>query len=368
MTELTAVPGLTIRQLYLPPQPAFRSGVPLFLGHLPGQEGDAPLPLRAPSQLAPVAARSSPILAAAVRGFFANGGRRCALLPWDPAQADPVRELRRALAAGAALEDVDLICAPEIVDNGRFTSDQSIVLQNELLDHCRRIGTRFAILDPVYTRDVALVREQREALRGDRGALYHTWLLLDAETAVPPCGHVAGVYALIDRSEGVYRAPANVELTGVVDLLHNPDRAQLAALTAANVNCLLARPGRGIRVWGGRTLSRDSAWQPIAVRRLFITLRRRLEQFMTPLTFEPNDVRLWIRISRELTAYLDTLYRQGALRGETAEHAFYVKCDAETNTPAIIDAGQVVAEIGLAPAATNEFIVVRLVHGEQAAG
>ncbi len=102
----------------------------------------------------------------------------------------------------------------------------------------------------------------------------------------------------------------------------------------------------------------------VNVRRLFITVSRWLEQFMNTVAFDANDVRLWMRILREVNAYCEALFRQGALKGRTAAEAFYVKCDRETNPPAVIDAGMVVTEVGLAPLAPNEFIVVRIIHGE----
>ncbi|MGH9892024.1 MAG: phage tail sheath family protein, partial [bacterium] len=134
-------------------------------------------------------------------------------------------------------------------------------------------------------------------------------------------------------------------------------------LNERGVNCLRAFPGRGIRVWGARTLSDDPAWTYINARRLFVTVGRRLERLMQDVTFAPNDIRSWVRIMRELTAYFDDLFRQGALKGRTAEEAFFVKCDGETNTPEVRDAGMVVTEIGLAPATPGEFIVVRVIHG-----
>jgi len=99
------------------------------------------------------------------------------------------------------------------------------------------------------------------------------------------------------------------------------------------------------------------------VRRTVLTVRRWLQRFTEGLVHEPNDVRLWVRIMRELAAYLDDLYQRGALKGRSAAEAFFVKCDNETNTPDVVDAGLVVTQIGLALSAPAEFIDVRVIHG-----
>jgi phage tail sheath protein FI len=373
------LPGITVDYVFPTPEPAFLTGVPLFIEDFPGPMPGEPAPLTLWPQYLERYQRYGLLagnLAPAVRGFFENGGRLCYLIFQDQSLSDPVVRLRAALAASEVLEEVDLVCAPSIAGSPETPATPESLqlttrLQAELLDHCQRLGTRFAILDPLCRADVSLLQRQRQELHGDYGALYHTWLVTAAfgtggegETVkVPPCGHIAGLYAYCDESNGVYQAPANVELEGALDLSFNPGPADLSELYASSINPIVARPGRGIRLWGARTLSADEDWQAINVRRLFITLRRRLEQIMLPLSFEPNDVRLWIRMNRQLTAYLEDLYRQGALKGARPEQAFYVKCDGETNPSEVIDAGQVVAQVGLAPAVPNEFIEVRIVQG-----
>jgi phage tail sheath protein FI len=91
-------------------------------------------------------------------------------------------------------------------------------------------------------------------------------------------------------------------------------------------------------------------------------MSRWIELNLSSVAFEPNNFKLWVRIERELYAYCSTLFQQGALKGSNAQEAFYVKCDSETNPPAILDQGMVVTEIGLAPTIPSEFLVVRLIH------
>ena len=180
---------------------------------------------------------------------------------------------------------------------------------------------------------------------------------------VPPCGHIAGVYARTDAWTGIHKAPANEALEGVLDLETQLARPDQERLNAKGINCLCAFPGRGIRVWGARTLSQRPEWAYINVRRLFLTAGRWVERRMADVAFEPNDIRLWTRIERDLTAYFETLFRHGVLKGNTPEEAFFVTCDAETNPPEVRDTGCAVTEIGLAPAVPNEFVVVRIIHG-----
>jgi phage tail sheath protein FI len=175
---------------------------------------------------------------------------------------------------------------------------------------------------------------------------------------------VAGIYSLTDRKTGVFKAPANEEIVGVLDVETQIDNSIQDQLNPARVNCLRAFPGRGIRVWGARTIGSGESdpWLYVNVRRLFLTLRRWIDLNMGWATFEPNDGRLWVRIQRELTGYLTKWMIVGALRGSTPEQAFFVKCDAENNPPELRDVGQVVVDIGLAPLAPAEFIVVRIVR------
>jgi len=279
----------------------------------------------------------------------------------------PLNELDSGLKAIRALDDIDLVCTPDVVplsDGSAPPTEAVAVLQQAVLDHCRLLSDRFAILDSLYTADIDAVESHRVRLNGDYGALYFPWAAIDGRpTYVPPCGHVAGIYSRSDRAFGSHKAPANEEVEGALDLRMNLTDPEQGRLNDRGVNCLRVFPGRGIRVWGARTLSEAPEWTYISARRLFITVGRWLERFMPEVAFAPNDIRLWVRIMRELTAFLEDMFRRGALQGRTAEQAFFVKCDGETNPPEVRDAGLVVTELGLAPSAPGEFIVVRIIHG-----
>lgn len=377
------VPGLYKEEIFLPPAPPLLTGVPLFIGYAAAGDLDAAQLLTEWPQFAARfgAPRLDGHLADAVHGFFANDGLICygiRLEETDPGQPRAQEQaLQRALAAAVNLNRIDLLCAPDLmwgVDPQNDADLQAVTdRQARLLDHCRELGDRLAILDGVMADAPQRVLQQGELLRAKAprshawGAIYSPWLWAMGHDEqcryVPPSGHVAGVYARSDQQTGVHKAPANEPLAEVLDLRGALAPAEAAALHAGNVNCVLALPGRGIRVWGARTLSSDPTWRYVSTRRVVITASRWIERFMEELVYEPNDIRLWVRILRELTAYLEGLFLQGALKGRIPEEAFFVKCDDETNPPAVMEAGMVVTLIGLALAAPAEFVVLRIVHG-----
>jgi phage tail sheath protein FI len=369
-------PGVYREDVFPEPPPELRTGVPAFLGLASKGKMNDPVRLVLWPQFEEQFGLPDKggFLADAVRGFFENGGRLCYVI-----RLDDQPSFEDALAAGLqvleSLDTIDLICVPDLAT--LTESDTIYRLQRQVLAHCHKLGDRFAILDSRRGDDLEKIKKRPDELRqggvsGTNGALYFPWIGLGAleKTGrttvryVPPCGHVAGVYAACDERVGVHKAPANEELAGVLDLQFNLTEAQQADLNPVGVNCLRAFPGRGIRVWGARTLAeKNSAWTYVNVRRLFLTAGRWIERAVAGVVFEPNDLRLWLRLERELRAYFSDLFQRGALKGGTEEEAFYVKCDAETNPPEVREAGLVVTEIGLAPASPNEFVVVRLIHG-----
>jgi hypothetical protein len=328
---------------------------------------------------------SGSYLADAVNGFFLNGGSRCYVIcaaSEDNADTEwKEKALEEALQALSPLTDLDLIAIPDamtLCDTKGLPDAEAVKrVQAEMLKHCEVNGNRLAILDALPTeivKDVIvqgndITNETREPVNG---ALYYPWLKSSEGQLIPPSGHVAGIFSRSDAKVGVFKAPANEEVLGALDLVVqeksgawkaiNVDNSVQDQLNPEGINCLRAFPGRGIRVWGARTLSREPDWRYVNVRRLALTLHRWIEMHMTWASFEPNTLQLWVRIKRELSAYLTELWQAGALAGQTTEQAFYIKCDAETNPVEIRDAGQTVTEIGLAPGAPAEFVVVRIVH------
>ncbi len=380
MAQTYNSPGVYRQEVFLRPSPVLQTGVPGFVGFAGPPPGgtrriNQPVALSRKEEFTALfSSASGSFLADAVAGFFDNGGTRCYVVAAD-SSTDPVQGLVNAIAALAPLEDMDLVAVPDastLLTSGKVPDKPSIArVQAEMLTHCAQQGNRFAILDSLPGASVDDVMDQcKQLVVGQQepvnGALYYPWLVTSSKpNSVPPCGHVAGIYGRSDAKTGVFKAPANEEIFGALDLETQIDNSIQDKLNPARINCLRAFPGRGIRVWGARTVGSvppDLDWLYVNVRRLFLTVRRWIDFNMGWVTFEPNNPRLWVRILRELTTFLTKLQRDGALQGATPAEAFQVKCDAENNPAESRDLGQVVIDIGLAPLSPAEFIVVRIVH------
>src|SRR6266568_2729564 len=380
MAQTYNSPGVYRQEVFLRPSPVLQTGVPGFVGFAGPPPGgtrriNQPVALSRKEEFTALfSSASGSFLADAVAGFFDNGGTRCYVVAAD-SSTDPVQGLVNAIAALAPLEDMDLVAVPDastLLTSGKVPDKPSIArVQAEMLTHCAQQGNRFAILDSLPGASVDDVMDQcKQLVVGQQepvnGALYYPWLVTSSKpNSVPPCGHVAGIYGRSDAKTGVFKAPANEEIFGALDLETQIDNSIQDKLNPARINCLRAFPGRGIRVWGARTVGSvppDLDWLYVNVRRLFLTVRRWIDFNMGWVTFEPNNSRLWVRILRELTTFLTKLQRDGALQGATPAEAFQVKCDAENNPAESRDLGQVVIDIGLAPLSPAEFIVVRIVH------
>lgn len=380
MAQAYKSPGVFREERVLRPAPVLPTGVPGLVGF--ADAPDSGTPTNSPVLLnrkedwpLHFTARPESYLYDAVNGFFDNGGDHCYVVRVDAAGG--AKGLQDALAALEPLTGIDLIACPDIMSlrSPSKTLDPALIaeVQSAFLEQCEKLGNRIAILDPLPGSGTDDVLKQGAALAAIRlepvrGALYYPWLLTLGMRLVPPCGHVAGIFARTDAKTGVYKSPANEDVLSVLDLETQIDNTVQDQLNPAGINCLRAFPGRGIRVWGARTISRDSNWRYVNVQRVFITLRRWIDMNMGWAAFEPNGPQLWVRIQRELSGYLSRLLSVGALQGATAEEAYYVKCDAETNPPEVRDAGQVVIEVGLAPQYPAEFVVVRITWRAGATG
>jgi len=200
-----------------------------------------------------------------------------------------------------------------------------------------------------------------------RAAVYYPWIEVADLTGsngrtrmIPPSGYMAGIYARVDDERGVHKAPANEIVRGALGLEVIITKGEHDLLNPIGVNAIRTFPGRGIRVFGARTLSSDPSWRYINVRRLFSMIEESIERSTQWVVFEPNDVMLWSRVTRDVTAFLRLVWRSGALFGASPDQAFYVKCDEETNPPEVRDVGQMIVEIGLAPVKPAEFVIFRV--------
>ncbi|MGC0418070.1 phage tail sheath family protein [Embleya sp. AB8] len=278
---------------------------------------------------------------------------------------------RTGFAGLEAIDEITMVAVPDLMSahrRGDLDAEGVKTVQLAVISHCEQMGDRVAILDPPPALNAQRVRTWRNDDAGfdsRYATVYYPWIKVfdpatGRNTLVPPSGHVAGVWARSDGERGVHKAPANEVIRGAVDLEIRLAKGEQDLLNPIGVNCIRAFPGRGIRIWGARTLSSDPAWRYLNVRRLFNYLEESILLGTQWVVFEPNDDRLWSSIRRNVTAFLTEEWRRGALFGRTAEEAFYVRCDRQNNPQESIDLGRVVCEIGVAPVKPAEFVVFRL--------
>jgi uncharacterized protein len=240
----------------------------------------------------------------------------------------------------------------------------SRTVQGALLGHCQRLKDRFAVLDAQRGLGVQEVQAFREPLDSPYAALYHPWLrardpVTARDVAIPPSGHVAGLYAETDVERGVHKAPANVVIREITGLDDDINQREQDLLNPVGINALREFPNRGRRIWGARTLSSIPEWRYVNVRRLFLFIEDSIKHGTQWVVFEPNGEPLWALVVQAVTNFLDTVWRTGALQGLRQEEAFYVRCDRSTMTQDDIDNGRLVVEIGIAAVRPAEFVIFR---------
>ena len=342
-------------------------------------------------------------LRSAVQGFFENGGVQCVIvpIPLDEGSKPDINLLTKPFTDVDVLgdqingnkstgnegvlediENIDLVCVPDLMLMDNLESKDCIVKAQQLiLQHCKKMGDRFAILDmPLKTlhidsmnhsqhtfiniEELDEIIKYRYQISGSEGAIYFPWICVSSDDgqlkSIPPCGHLAGIYARSDARIGVFKAPANEPVEGAFDLSISFTTDQQTELNHAGVNCFKSFPNRGVRVWGARTLSAFQHDQYVSVRRLFLTLVRWIERNTRDLIFETNDASIRKQIKFRLEGFCYQLFEKGALKGKNPEEAYYVKCDQELNGHLDWDSGKVISEIALAPIVPAEFIIVRI--------
>ena len=276
---------------------------------------------------------------------------------------------RTGLEGLEVAEDVTMVCCPDIMaayQAGALDRDGVKAVQLAMIAHCEHMGDRLAILDPLpdmTPQEVKRWRESETNYDSKYAALYYPWVRIDGNgrpLAVPPSGFMAGIYARNDNERGVHKAPANEVLRGALEAVMPITKGEQDTLNPSGINCIRSFTGRGLRVWGARTLSSDPAWRYINVRRLFNYVEKSIERGTQWVVFEPNDPDLWARVKRDVSAFLTGAWRDGMLFGRSPDEAFFVKCDEELNPPDVRDRGQLFIDIGLAPVKPAEFVVFRL--------
>jgi len=255
-----------------------------------------------------------------------------------------------------------------------FSDNDIYRVQAAMIEQCEDTMSRVAIIDPPLSaaRDqrlgISAIQTWRSQFDSSYAALYFPWLkvvdplrsLNGVTRDIPPSGHVAGQYARTDLAIGVHKAPANAPLAWVQDATISVNQAQHGVLNPLGINAIRTLPGRGIRIFGARTVSSDPDWRFVNIRRLMIMIERAIYLSSQWAVFEPNDDITQAKLRLSLTSFLLSLWQQGALAGAAAEAAFFVRCDRVVNTPALRDEGQLLALVGVAPVNPFEFVVVRV--------
>lgn len=376
-------PGIYVEELQTGPRPiqAVGTNIAAFMGAAPNPQANLNLavPINNWSefvrQFGP-ATEATP-LAHAVFGFFQNGGGRCYVI--NVGKGAPIAA--KGMRALEELDEVSIVAAPGYTDPASYDA---------LLSHAEKMKDRVAILDaPEEVKNIDLLTKVAAApgRRADAegapaaglrprnsdngyGALYFPWIRVRDPfsegdlTDVPPSGHLAGIFARNDSLRGVHKAPANEIIRGALNVNRRITDEEQGILNENGVNCIRFFANEGIRVWGARTLAAGSSpWRYLNVRRLFNMIEKSIARSTRWIVFEPNDRPLWKSIRRDVSAFLTMLWRQGALMGRTPEEAFFVQCNEETNPPEVIDAGQVVTVIGVAPVKPAEFVIFRIGQG-----
>jgi phage tail sheath protein FI len=277
--------------------------------------------------------------------------------------ADP--KLRTGLAALNldAFRSVAVVYAPGV----DYPTAQKVIT------HCEVNRFRFAVVDSLRSQaNASLVDPRSEVDDTKYGAFYYPWIWISDPRSgnrkqVPPGGAVCGIYALTDNTRGVFKAPANETVAGAIDLEYDINQGAQEVLNPKGANVIRRFPGRGIRVWGARTMSSDPLWKYVNVRRLFIFLEASIYNSTQWVVFEPNDQRLWARVKQTVTLFLRTQWREGALFGAKEEEAFSVAVGRETMTEDDILNGRLIIEIGVAPVRPAEFVIFRIFQKTQEA-
>ncbi|KQR12112.1 phage tail sheath subtilisin-like domain-containing protein [Cellulomonas sp. Leaf334] len=290
---------------------------------------------------------------------------------------------RTGIAGLAIADDVTIVLVPDLItaatkEDGSLDLGLWKAVQTSLIAHCELHANRVAILDAPPGLSPQAVKEWRtDTAQFDSAfaTLYYPWIKVEnptgsngnSEVLIPPSGHVAGVWARTDESRGVWKAPANDTIRGVLDVERSITQAEQGVLNPLGINAIRPFGQRGIRIWGARTLTSDTDWTYINVRRLFNMIEATILEGTQWAVFEPNDVALWEGVKRTLNAYLRGLWSAGALFGASADQAFFVRCDETTNPPESVDAGKLVVEVGIAPVKPAEFVIFRISQNKQIA-
>lgn len=274
---------------------------------------------------------------------------------------DVTTNRKSGLVAFEDIEDISIVAAP----GSTFVDTDAQAVANVLIAHAQNMRYRIAVLDSIKGQSIADTRAYRAKFDSSYAAFYYPWVrIVDPQTGqenhYPPSGFVSGIYARNDINRAVYKAPANEVVTLALGFEKQINKAQQEVLNPEGVNCFRYFEGRGMRLWGARTMSSDPEWKYVNLRRYFAYLERSIDKGTQWAVFEPNGERLWANVKRTISDFLLNEWQSGALLGDKPEKAYFVKCDRSTMTQNNLDNGQLVCLVGVAALKPAEFVIFRI--------
>jgi len=281
-------------------------------------------------------------------------------------EVDP-DDLKTGLKQFEDLEDISIVAAPGSTFRYEDAAygPQARTIVRQLIRHAEKMRYRIAVVDSGDNQTIAQVRAMRAQLDSTYAALYYPWVrvldpLMQRETYMPPSGFVSGIYARNDINRAVYKAPANEVVNLALGFERFLNKSQQEVLNPEGVNCFRFFEGRGMRLWGARTISSDPEWKYVNLRRYFAYLERSIDKGTQWAVFEPNGEQLWANVRRTIEDFLLNEWQNGALLGDKPEKAYFVKCDRSPMSQNDLDNGRLVCLIGVAPLRPAEFVIFRI--------
>jgi uncharacterized protein len=293
-----------------------------------------------------------------------NDGRRPGMAEYE-GKANPDDLFKTGLKQFEDIEDISIIAAPGSSADYSTRDADARSIMGLLISHTQRMRYCIAVLDCGDAMTISGVRDLRAKFDSKYAALYYPWVrVMDPVTRreihLPPSGFVAGIFARNDVNRAVYKAPANEVVNLALGFESMLNKAQQEVLNPEGINCFRYFEGRGMLLWGARTISSDPEWKYVNLRRYFAYLERSIDKGTQWAVFEPNGERLWANVRRTISDFLFNEWQNGALLGEKPDKAFFVKCDRSTMSQNDIDNGRLVCLIGVAALRPAEFVIFRI--------
>ncbi len=312
------------------------------------------------------------VLYPSIHLYFANGGTSCYVISIGNYKSLQTKNFIQGLEVAAKVDEVTLLAFP---DAANLPETGLYDVQKEALKQAATLKDRFCILDlkaaNTSAEHATAVNEFRKNIGSNNlkfGAAYTPFVITSNGLTIPPSAIIAAQYCATDKARGVWKAAANVRMLGITDVAYAITESEQAGLnvdasTGKSINAIRKFSGKGVMIWGSRTLAgNDNEWRYVPVRRFFMMVEESVTESIQPFVFEPNDANTWVKVKTMIDNYLITKWRAGALAGAKPEQAFFVKVGlGETMSSQDLLDKKLIIEIGMAPLKPAEFIISRIV-------